>query len=595
MSLTRPQYRIKVMTNPLSLLLGILLLFFSIQAHHVCVSGLPLHRDSRWVVDENGSRVKLACVNWPSHLEAVVAEGLSKQPISVISQMIKTMGFNCVRLTWPLYLATNDSLASITVRQSFQGIGLSESIAGLQANNPSIVDLSLLDAFQAVVSGLADNNVMVILDNHLSKPGWCCNRYDGNGFFGDQFFSPDLWVKGLARMASLFNGQPYVVGMSLRNELRGPKQNINDWYRYMQRGAEAVHSANPDVLVILSGLSFDADLSFLQNRQVKLSFSDKLVFEVHWYAFTNGNEWKEKSPNQACGSVRSNVMRRAGFLVDQGWPLFVSEFGIDLRGANVNDNRFFSCFLAWAADLDLDWALWTLTGSYYLREGVVGMEEFYGLLDWNWCNPRNSTFLQRISVIQSPLKGPGVSESKMHKVILHPATGMCVLRKSLFDPLYLGLCSESEAWDYTPQKSLTIKGTYFCLQAVGADKAAKLALVCTDTGSIWEPVSDSNLHLSTQLGDGTNVCLDVDSNNEIITTSCRCLDKDNECDPQSQWFKIVEATTSPDSSKVLDSMFSVESVMGWTWKDLLGFKVRTNTLATPEKSTMTIDNIRGQS
>lgn len=70
--------------------------------------------------------------------------------------------------------------------------------------------------------------------------------------------------------------------------------------------------------------------------------------------------------------------------MDQGWPLFVSEFGGDLRGTNVNDNRYLNCFLALVAELDLDWAYWTLVGSYYFREGVIGMEEFYGLLTWDW-------------------------------------------------------------------------------------------------------------------------------------------------------------------------------------------------------------------
>ncbi|CAL5421242.1 unnamed protein product [Camellia sinensis] len=122
------------------------------------------------------------------------------------------MGFDCVRLTWPLFLATNDSLANTTVRHSFRNLGLTESIAGFQANNPSIIDHSLISAFQAVVSSLGNNKVMVILDNHISKPGWCCDKSDGSGFFGDQYFNPDLWIKGLTVMASLFKGTPYVVG-----------------------------------------------------------------------------------------------------------------------------------------------------------------------------------------------------------------------------------------------------------------------------------------------------------------------------------------------------------------------------------------------
>ncbi|WJZ80693.1 hypothetical protein VitviT2T_000592 [Vitis vinifera] len=506
------------------------------------VVALPLYTNSRWIVDEDGARVKLACVNWPSHLEAVVAEGLSKQPVAMISKKIGSMGFNCVRLTWPLFLATNQSLASLTVRQSFQRLGLLESIAGFQANNPSMVDLPLISAYQAVVSGLADNNVMVILDNHLSKPGWCCSSFDGNGFFGDQYFNPDLWVQGLTRMATMFRGVTNVVGMSLRNELRGPKQNVKDWYRYMQKGAEAVHSANPDVLVIVSGLSYDTDLSFVLKQELELTFTGKLVFEMHWYGFTDGSAWETGSPNQVCGRVVESVMRRGGVLLEKGWPLFVSEFGVDQRGTNVNDNRYLNCFFGLAAELDFDWALWTLVGSYYTREGVIGLEEFYGLLNWNWCEVRNSSFLQRISALQSPFQGPDLSDARPHKVIFHPATGLCIVWKSVFEPLTLGPCPESDAWSYTPQKTLIMKETYFCLQADGPGNPGKLGIICTEPGSKWESISDSKMHLSTKLGDGTTVCLDIDSSNNIVTNACKCLSGDNKCDPGSQWFKIVNAT-----------------------------------------------------
>lgn len=86
-------------------------------------------------------------------------------------------------------------------------------------------------SWQVVVGSLAKYKVMIILDNHISKPGWCCSSYDGNGFFGDIYFDPKLWVIGLTKVATMFNGTSNVVGISLRNELRGPKQNVNDWYR----------------------------------------------------------------------------------------------------------------------------------------------------------------------------------------------------------------------------------------------------------------------------------------------------------------------------------------------------------------------------
>ena len=176
----------------------------------------------------------------------------------------------------------------------------------------------------------------------------------------------------------------------------------------MTKGAEAVHAANKDVLVILSGLYFDKDLSFIKKQPVKLTFPKKLVFEVHWYAFTDGQAWIRGNPNQVCGQVSGNVMKLAGYLVEQGWPLFVSEFGFDLRGTNENDNRYLNCFFGLVAEHDLDWALWTLVGSYYLREGVAGMNEYYGLVNWDWLDVRNSSFLQRISSLQSPFRGMNI-------------------------------------------------------------------------------------------------------------------------------------------------------------------------------------------
>ncbi|RVW50644.1 Thylakoid lumenal protein TL20.3, chloroplastic [Vitis vinifera] len=139
-------------------------------------------------------------------------------------------------------------------------------------------------------------------------------------------------------------------------------------------------------------------------------------------------------------------------------------------------------------------------------------------------------------------KGPDAPHARPYKMVLHPSTGLCVLRGSLSEPLKLGPCTESEAWGYTPQKILIIKGTYLCLQAVGLGKPAKLSVICSNPGSNWESISDSKMYLSTKLGNGTTVCLDVDSSDDIVTNSCKCLSRDDMCDPGSQWFKIANST-----------------------------------------------------
>ncbi|XP_043699089.1 glycosyl hydrolase 5 family protein-like [Telopea speciosissima] len=378
---------------------------------------------------------------------------------------------------------------------------------------------------------------MVILDNHITKPGWCCSREDGNGFFNDQFFDPDMWIKGLTRMATLFNKIPTVVGMSLRNELRGNRQNVDDWFNYMQKGANAVNAANPNVLIILSGLNFDNDLAFLSNKKPVLNFKGKLVFELHWYSFSDGSAWNYNS-NKACAiTTRDKMTRGGGFLLEQGFPLFISEFGVAQTGVNVADNKYFSCFLSVAADLDWDWAIWTLGGSYYLREGVVNHGEIYSMLDENWDQPRNLSFKDKItSGLQNFFQGPG-SGAKYYLVIFHPSTGLCVLEQSESQPLKLGLCDKSQAWEYTKEKTLLLSGTSLCLQADGIGKLAKLGRNCNDITSKWDKISDSGMHLSTNV----TLCLDIDSSKTIVTNTCKCLTEDT-CDPSSQWFKLVSSS-----------------------------------------------------
>ncbi|KAL1199935.1 Glycosyl hydrolase 5 family protein [Cardamine amara subsp. amara] len=509
--------------------------------------GFPLSTNSRWIVDDGneGQRVKLTCINWPSHLETAVAEGLSKQPIDSISEKIVSMGFNCVRLTWPLYLATNESFSNImTVRQSLLTFGLFEAVSGFQVHNPSILDLPLIKAFQEVVTCLEKHRVMVILDNHISQPGWCCNDNDGNGFFGDKHFNPDLWIKGLEKMASMFAISSNVVGMSLRNELRGPKQNIKDWYKYMSKGAEAVHAMNPNVLVIVSGLSYDTDLSFLRDKPFEVSFKRKLVFERHWYGFWGS--WEGDTLSKICGRETENMMKMSGFLLEKGIPLFVSEFGVNQRGNNGNDNMFLSCFMALAADLDLDWALWVLAGSYYIRDTTIDSDESYGVLDWSWSSIRNITTLQKITTIQSPFQGPGLMEThQSKKIMFHPSSGICIVRDSLFQ-LKLGSCDESETWRLSSHQVLSVtkeEEESFCLKA---DEKDESVLLSKSDCSKWKLFSESKLQLSsiTKNG-GDSVCLDVDSeSNKIVTRRCKCLEGNTSCDPTSQWFKLVTSTKS---------------------------------------------------
>ncbi|XP_010437048.1 PREDICTED: uncharacterized protein LOC104720858 isoform X2 [Camelina sativa] len=483
--------------------LYICLFFLFISSTSKLITSYPLSTKSRWIVDEKGQRVKLACVNWPAHLQPTVAEGLSKQPLDSISKKIVSMGFNCVRLTWPLDLMTNDTLAlKVTVKQSFESLKLFEDVLGIQTHNPKILNLPLLNAFQEVVSNLGQNGVMVILDNHLTTPGWCCGENDLDAFFGYPNFDPKVWANGLSKMATLFKSATNVVGVSLRNEPRGARDYPDLWFRHMPEGAEAVHAANPKLLVILSGIDFDTNLSFLRDRFFNVSFTDKLVFELHWYSFSDGRDsWRKHNSNDFCAKIITKVTRNGGFLVGRGFPLMLTEFGTEESGRDISGNRYMNCLVAWAAQNDLDWAVWALTGDYYLRTG------------------------------------PGLQSKN---AIFHPLSGLCVTHNpsDKLPTLRLGPCPKADTSTFNPNEGI-LWINKMCVEAPNvAGQKVKLGVgtKCSKLGQI----AATKMHLAFKTSNGLLLCLDVDErDNSVVANPCKCLTKDASCDPASQWFKVL--------------------------------------------------------
>lgn len=170
---------------------------------------LPLSTKSRWIVDDiTGKRVKLAGLNWAGHVGPMLPEGLDKRPLSEIARHVALTGFNNVRLTYASYMYTR--YANRTVLESFRNLGLEASIRRIQIHNPTLLDLTLVEAHKTVVDALAMNGVMVLLDCQVSEPIWCCNDNDGNGFWGDKDLQSEEWLRALTIVAALYKHNPMV-------------------------------------------------------------------------------------------------------------------------------------------------------------------------------------------------------------------------------------------------------------------------------------------------------------------------------------------------------------------------------------------------
>ncbi|XP_061340173.1 glycosyl hydrolase 5 family protein-like [Gastrolobium bilobum] len=306
----------------------------------------PLSTQGRWIIDDStGERAKMVCGNWAGHLRPMIPEGLDKRPLKeLVGELVKHK-FNCVRLTYAIYMWTRHG--NHIVNDTFSNFDAPEVVDGIAKNNPSVLNMTHIQAFEAMVNELGAQNVKVLLDNHVSEPKWCCNDDDENGFFHDRHFDPQEWIQGLTLAAKHFANNHAVVAMSLRNELHGPRQNQNDWYRYMSHGALSIHKANPKVLVVISGLNYDTEFQFLRSKPLKIDLGKKMVYETHLYSWSGtGTQkskqiWTKQPLNRICADSIRGLEYRAGFLTTgkNAVPLIFTELGFDESGSSVEDNR----------------------------------------------------------------------------------------------------------------------------------------------------------------------------------------------------------------------------------------------------------------
>ncbi|MED6196876.1 hypothetical protein PIB30_051352 [Stylosanthes scabra] len=215
--------------------------------------------------------------------------------------------------------------------------------------------------------------------------------------------------------------------MDLRNELRGSRQNSNDWYKYMSQGAKTIHQQNSKILVVISGLNFDTDLTFLKKKPLHLNIPNKIVYEAHLYSFIDQGRWRMQPVNRVCASILHSVQNHWGFLMggSNPAPVFVSEFGYGMTGGKDADNKFMACFKSYLAALDMDWSLWSFGGSYYSQRGNVDADESYGVLNHDWTGYRDPEFPDKFQLLQTLVQDPTCNLSKSH-ILFHPLSGNCV-------------------------------------------------------------------------------------------------------------------------------------------------------------------------
>lgn len=243
----------------------------------VNIAKLPLHTKGRYIVNVENERVKWACINWAGaySLPAVVG-GLEAQNLTNLAARISSLGFNCVRLCY----STENHLMNPLVKD--------EDLAA----NPRLKGKRFMEIFEQTVQALTDQGLMVILNNHISRSGWCCNVLQDEGFWYTERFPEEKWMESLLDMTRRFRNNSLVVAFDLRNEPHdipgrwmtwGDGNPATDWAYAAERAGNAVLDVNPNLLIVVSALCFCMDLRPVKRHPIKFKLPGRLVYETHNY------------------------------------------------------------------------------------------------------------------------------------------------------------------------------------------------------------------------------------------------------------------------------------------------------------------------
>jgi endoglucanase len=177
----------------------------------------------------------------------------------------------------------------------------------------------------------------------------------------------------------------------------------------MTAAADAVHKADPDALIFFSGLSYDTYIDPIPlGKTLKgtngtstagkaalfvpddFAFKEKIVLEIHKYDFGGTQDdcetFKSKWYKQGFQAVNPEDPA-----TKYTFPMVISEFGFIQNDVYWNQTTYAKCLIEMVKEYQVGFQHWALGGSFYLqtRPGrdpltIVGLEEFWGLLNYNW-------------------------------------------------------------------------------------------------------------------------------------------------------------------------------------------------------------------
>lgn len=336
----------------------------------------PLRTHGREIVDDTGVRCKLISVNWYGASDIfMVPGGLDTRHRSQIAKTIRYLGFNSVRLPYADEMVRKNPVVD------------AKSLAA----NSDLVGKSALEVFTEVVNSLTDAGLAVIINDHISQARWCCDANPCDASWTNQgipfcpvYQTEGDWIDNLVTVMKPHVLNPLVVGVDLRNEVRGllGSRLWDSWAAAAEKASDRLHRLQPDWLMVVEGVSSANDISGARKRPVELRHENKLVYSAHIYGWSG---WGSLDPYwyRKYDSFAEDMERNWGYLLENNTaPLWLGEVGSPRHPAE-RDLHYWRNMMRYLRATDVDVAYWALNP----RKPKDNEVESYGLLEDDWMTP----------------------------------------------------------------------------------------------------------------------------------------------------------------------------------------------------------------
>jgi endoglucanase len=367
----------------------------------------PLSTSGRFIVDAHGRRVRLAGVNWYGASEDLgVPAGLDRANRNTLAGLIAAQGFNSVRFPFSLWMLGQTT----PVPQQYL------------AANPDLAGSTPIEVYDACVTALTDQGLIVIPNCHLLDYGWCCNTDDSNGLWFNDRWPAAKFTAAWQDITRRYAANPLVAAMDIKNEPRSAKVGGHvlqpawgtggqtDFAAMYTTVGNLIHQINPHLLIICEGLNYATDLTGVASHPVRLSEANKVVYSMHDYSWS-GHQGQDQAAYDA------QMTKNGGYLLaDKTAPVWIGEFGHVAGTLPPQTAGWWNYIMAWLKAEDLDWCWWALNPTHGQSSSPgtnqilnqQGAAESFGLLTPDWSGVGFPAVLAMLKALVPPSTGPGV-------------------------------------------------------------------------------------------------------------------------------------------------------------------------------------------